>query len=86
MVNYYDLAIGRWEGEGGALEACRHNATPTSTEYAQKLVVRELTSKGDLPWWLRFGTRPFKHYVDAPRFTPARSSKQRAVHLSRRHC
>jgi hypothetical protein len=32
-----------------------------------------LTSKGDLPWWLRFETRltavePFKQYIDGPSF------------------
>ena len=48
MVNYYDLAIGRWEGEGGALEAFRHNATPAgATEYGQKPTVRELSSDHD---------------------------------------
>ena len=34
MINYYELAIGRWEGEGGALEAFRQDAirsAPQST-------------------------------------------------------
>jgi hypothetical protein len=28
MANYYDLAVGRWQGEGGALEPFRDDAAP----------------------------------------------------------
>jgi hypothetical protein len=39
MGNYYELALGRWEGEGGALEG---HAAPTSAgEYAQEPAVCE---------------------------------------------
>jgi hypothetical protein len=43
MTNYYELAIGRWEGEGGALEAFSPGCYPISAaEYVQEPAKHEL--------------------------------------------
>lgn len=47
MAKYYDLAVGRWEGEGGALKGFGPATTPTGRHDIQKNL------SADLWFWRR---------------------------------